>query len=39
MKLASTQKVGGKGKYIASYMNDIGATPIAQSYQTAWLGL
>lgn len=39
MRLASTQKVGGKGKYIAEYMNDIDVAPIAQSYQCAWLGL
>lgn len=38
MKLASTQKIGGKGKYIANYMENIGLSPIAQSYQVAWLG-
>jgi len=39
MKLASSQKIGGKGKYIASYMESIGASPIIQQYQVAWLGL
>lgn len=39
IKLASNLQIGGKGKYIASYMENIGAKPIAQSYQVAWLGL
>lgn len=39
MKLASNQKIGGKGKYIANYMENIGKKPVAQAYQVAWLGL
>ena len=33
------KRFGGKGKYIATYMEDIGARPIYQGYQAAWMGM
>jgi len=39
LKLVSPQRIGGKGKYIATYMEDIGARPIYQGYQAAWMGM
>ena len=39
IKLASNQKIGGKGKYVASYMENIGNTAVVQSYQAAWIGM
>ena len=39
LRLVSQQRIGGKGKYIATYMEDIGAKPIYQGYQAAWMGM
>jgi hypothetical protein len=39
LTLVSPQRISGKGKYIASYMQDIGSTPIYQGYQAAWMGM
>lgn len=39
LKLVTPQRIGGKGKYIASYMENIGAKPLFQGYQAAWLGM
>lgn len=39
LKLVSPLRIGGKGKYIANYMEDIGAKPIYHGYQAAWLGM
>lgn len=39
LKLVTPQRIGGKGKYIASYMENIGAKPLYQGYQAAWLGM
>lgn len=39
IKLTSPQRIGGKGKYIAQYMEDIGSKPIYQGYQAAWMGM
>jgi hypothetical protein len=39
LKLVSPQRIGGKGKYIATYMEDIGIRPIYQGYQAAWMGM
>jgi hypothetical protein len=38
INLASPQKIGGKGKYIANYMENIQNMPVLQSYQAAWFG-
>jgi hypothetical protein len=39
LKLVTPQRIGGKGKYIASYMENIGSKPLYQGYQAAWLGM
>ena len=39
IRFASAQRISGKGKYIASYMNSIGNVPVIQSYQAAWFGI
>lgn len=39
LKLVTPQRIGGKGKYIASYMENIGCKPLYQGYQAAWLGM
>jgi hypothetical protein len=39
IKLASNQKIGGKGKYVASYMENIGNKAVVQAYQAAWIGM
>lgn len=39
IKLVTSQKVGGKAKYIAEYMESTGARPLYHGYQAAWLGL
>ena len=39
LKLASPQRIGGKGKYISTYMEEIGVKPIYQGYQAAWMGM
>lgn len=39
IKMASNQKIGGKGKYVASYMENIGNKAVIQAYQAAWIGM
>ena len=39
IKFATNHKVGGKGKYIANYMESIGFKPVIQGYQVAYLGI
>jgi hypothetical protein len=31
--------MGGKAKYIAAYMENIGVKPLFNGYQAAWLGM
>ena len=39
IKFASTPRISGKGKYLASYMESAGNAPVVQSYQAAWFGI
>jgi hypothetical protein len=39
IKFASTPRISGKGKYVASYMENVGNAPVVQSYQAAWFGI
>lgn len=39
IRFASTQRISGKGKYVAGYMDSIGNLPVIQSYQAAWFGI
>jgi hypothetical protein len=39
IKFASSPRISGKGKYVASYMESVGNAPVVQSYQTAWFGI
>ena len=33
------RRIGGKGRYVAEYMNSVGAKQIFSSYQAAWSGV
>ena len=39
IKIASNQKIGGKGKYVASFMENIGNKASIQAYQAAWISM
>jgi hypothetical protein len=37
--LCSPYAIGGKAKYVAKYMQDIGNQPVFAGYQVAWMGI